>query len=185
MKDNEVLPEATADVQEAECARRLAAALDTKASSDQDPESMAVVRLFEVLAVREEPGELRHRTLRAQLVTAVPKPRRRLLWDLAAAAAVIAAALLAFHVARHVGRPSGRLLAERERMARAALSSVAVWECEGASGEQGLARAYERQWQTRTRSSLESARYARLTGGTSAAGATGTSSSIRTSGGDS
>lgn len=176
--------DAPASAEEAESAKRLAEALEMKALADQDPEIMAVVRLFEVLAVREEMEEFGNRKLRAQLVTAVPKPRRRLWLGLAAAAAVIAAALLAAYVGQLAGRPSRRLLAEREQMARTAFSSVAGWDSAGALGEQRLARTYEHQWQTRTISNLENARYARLTGETPA-GSVGTSSSIRTSGGDS
>jgi hypothetical protein len=184
MNEEEIRPEAPADAEEAESAKRLAQALETKGWADQDPEIMAVVRLFQVLASPEETGEFKRRMLRTQLVTAAPKPRRRLWLGLAAAAAVIAAALLAAYVGQLAGRPSRRLLAEREQMARKAFSSVVGWESTGAWGEQRLARTYEHQWQTRTISNLENARYARLTGGTPA-GSTGASSSIRTSGGDS
>lgn len=186
MSEKEIFPDSAADIDEAQSAKRLAEALEMKASSSNlDPEAIAIVRLFQVLASPEETSEFHHRKLRTQLVAAVPKPRRQRWWGVAAAAAVMAAALLAAYVGQIAGRPSDRLLEEREKMARAVFSSVAAWEGAGASGELGVARTYELQWRARTRSNFESARYARLTGKTAAAGVAGASTSIRTSGGDS
>jgi hypothetical protein len=146
-------------------ARRLAEALESNPRALQEWETTRVVHLMEA-ARGATPDELATRRLRRELVTEAGRRRRRRPWKPIAVAAASAAVfgLLAVLVGRMAGGREERLLAEREQMARAALSSVA------ATGGTGLAGAYESRWASRNDSNLENARYQRLTGTTPAAG---------------
>jgi hypothetical protein len=165
MRDD-VLPDTPPTEEERLAARRLAEALESNPRALQEWETSRVVHLMEA-ARGEDPDELSTRRLRRELVASSGISSRRRRWRPLAAAVAAAAAigLLAVYAGRLIGRPGERLLEEREQAARAALSSVA------ATGGTGLAGAYERRWAYRSDSNLESARYQRLTGTTTAASA--------------
>jgi hypothetical protein len=159
---DDLTPDTPPTEEEILAARSLAEALEPGHGPVQDGEA-GVVRLFE--AARDAgPDELAMRRLRREIVAAGGRSRRRPWKPIAVAAASAAAfGLLAVFAGRMAGGSQERLLAERERMARAALSSVA------ATGGTGLDGAYESGWAYRSDSTLESARYQRLTGTTPAA----------------
>ncbi len=163
MRDD-VRPDAPATEEELLAARGLAEALDSGHQASNGAESDDVVRLFGAVARDIPVGEIAVRRLRNDLVMRASRRPARSLWRPFAVAASAAAAmgLVAVLAGRMANRPSGSLLAEREQMARAALSAVA------ATGGGGLAGAYETRWQYRNDSNLESARYQRLTGAAAA-----------------
>jgi hypothetical protein len=160
---DDLTPDIPPTEEEVLAGRRLAEALESNPRALQEWETSRVVRLLEA-ARGAGPDELAMRRLRRELVAAGGRTRRRPWKPIAVAAASAAAfALLAVLAGRLAGGSEARLLAEREQMARAALSSVA------ATGGTGLAGAYESRWAYRNDSNLESARYQRLTGTTAAA----------------
>jgi hypothetical protein len=164
MRDD-MTPDAPPTEEEILAARSLAEALESNPRALQEWETSRVVHLLE--AARDAgPDELATRRLRRELVAAAGAAPRRRPWKPIAVAAAAAAAfgLLALFAGRYAGGAEERLLAEREKMARAALSAVA------ATGGTGPAGAYESRWAYRNDSNLESARYQRLTGTTTAAG---------------
>ncbi len=153
-------PDSPPTEEELRAARRLAEALESERPASGGDDSAGVVGLLHTAAREVNVDEVALRRLRGELVARASRRRGRPLWRPIAAAAAAAAAvgLVAILAGRMTSRPAESLLAQREQMARAALSTVA------ATGGNGVAGAYETRWQVRSESNLERARYQRLTG---------------------
>jgi hypothetical protein len=150
-------------VDELAAARRLAEAIEARATGDVDREALAVVHLLDT--VSGIPGdEVAHRRLRLELVRrgarssfAVATWRR-----VAAAAAVVGAAALSLFLWRSPSRPGEDRLAEREQAARSAVAPLAAsWDSDAAATERIVA-ALAGEWRTRLDNELRRERFAAL-----------------------
>jgi hypothetical protein len=114
--------------QESEMARRLAEAIESGTSGCADPRALSVVRLLESLSANPSGDDFATRRTRKELVARASRLRpRRVAGRFAAAAALVAVALTGALLLRSPERPSEQLLAQREKAARAAVASLAVF----------------------------------------------------------
>jgi hypothetical protein len=158
--EKEPHPETPPSPDEMEQARLLAEALGSGSSEHADPKSLAVVRLFESLSEDRPADELAR--MRTRKLLAARASRLRLLRAaarFAAAAALVLFSLSAVLLWRSLGRPSLRVLDQREEAARAAVAALGVSQ----AGDLADARLHSRIEDLRSERFASAARKERMT----------------------